>query len=147
MSSPLSSCEEVGDDEFQCVACLSEWESCTIVEGVTTEEECARLVACEVPGGGMRFDLTKEECERIGECSSLCDGQSCRSVDEKKGACVVEGVLGDDCGEMGGMEVEGECILEAITTTYECDQVFFFFFFIATALFLSLFEYSHFFFF
>ena len=50
MSSP--SCE---GDEYQCVVCLSEWDSCETVAGVDTEEECERLVACEMPGGGMRY--------------------------------------------------------------------------------------------
>ena len=54
-------------------------------------------------------------------CTSLCDGESCRSVDEKKGACVVEGAT--ECGEIGGMEYEGECILEGIKSSYACDQV------------------------
>ena len=90
-----------------------------------TEEQCAELVACEVPGGGVRYDLTEEECLNFGECSSLCDGESCRSVDDKKGVCVVEGIA--DCPAIGGVEFDGECILEQIGTTYACDQVFIYF--------------------
>ena len=59
----------------------------------------------------------------FGECTSLCDGQSCRSVDGKKGACVVLGAT--NCEDLGGVEVDGECILEGVKTTYECDMVFF----------------------
>ena len=81
-----------------------------------------------------RYDLTKEECLDLGECSSLCDGQSCRSVDGKRGACVAEGA--SDCQAIGGEEVEGECILEDVATSYACDQVFSF-----LLLFLLLFDY------
>ena len=141
MTSTLSSsCE---GDEYQCVICLSEWDSCTLVEGVDTEEECARLVACEVPGGGMRYDLTEEQCLNLGECSSLCDGQSCRSVDGLKGTCVVEGA--SDCESIGGSEFEGVCILETVKNTYACDQVFYFFtfFFLIFFFFLFYFFFSH----
>ena len=55
ITSTLSS--DCDGEEYHCVACLSEWDSCTIVEGVTTEEDCAELVACEVPGGGIRFSF------------------------------------------------------------------------------------------
>ena len=51
VSSTSGDCE---GDEFQCVSCLSV-DSCTVVEGVDTEEECERLVACELVGGGIRF--------------------------------------------------------------------------------------------
>ena len=122
-----STCE--GGEEYQCAACLCESDSCQVVEGVDTEEECLRLVACEVPGGGIRYDLTEEECLNFGECSSLCLGSSCRSVDDKKGTCIVEGA-GEDCGGLGGTMFEGECILEIIETPYACNQVFFPIFFL-----------------
>ena len=57
------------DDEtcegYSCVVCPSESAPCVVVDGVTTEEECANVVACEVPGGEFRFDLTAEECEEV----------------------------------------------------------------------------------
>ena len=142
-TSVTSSCNE---GEYQCVVCLSDSDSCTVVEGVDTEEECARLVACEVPGGGIRYDLTEQECLDFGECSSLCDGESCRSVDDKKGACVAEGAA--DCGGIGGVEVDGECILDEIETSYACDQVFsFFLFFSFFSFFIAFFSFLKFIFF
>ena len=35
---------------------------------------------------------------------------------------MVEGAM-SNCEELGGVEFDGECLLEEIETIYECDQV------------------------
>ena len=47
-------------------------------------------------------------------------------MDEKKGVCVVVGVV--DCFGVGGVVFEGECVLTGVEDVYACEQVLFFLF-------------------
>ena len=72
-----------------------------------------------------RFDLTEEECLAQGDCSSDCDGLSCRSVDGKKGVCVAKGEIGfeGECESLGGQMVGGTCLLVDVGSEDLCAQV------------------------
>ena len=119
----------VGDDcsGFTCALCLSDTAPCTIVEGITTEEDCNNVVACELPDGSFRYDLTADQCENVaGACTADCAGQSCRSLDgDGAGACGVAAVTGD-CADSGGFYMpDGNCWLLWVQDQGTCDQVIF----------------------
>ena len=139
-------------DGYVCALCLSETEPCVIVDGVTSEEDCERffyshfyylflsfrslncltlhplsprLTACELADGSFRYDLSRQECEDlIGECTSDCAGQSCRSLDGVGGVCGVIIGGGGDCGSMGGfVGGDGACYLPGVGDLEGCEQV------------------------
>ena len=35
------------------------------MEGFSTQEECGAAFACELPGGGVDFTMTEEECQFV----------------------------------------------------------------------------------
>ena len=126
---PLSEC----NGDFECAYCpdpTSE-DDCIIVPGISSQSECDSVVACEIPGGGVRFDLTAQECEEaFSSCSAKCKGQSCRSYKDLSGVCSADVGSSSECTAFGtekGVEVswvEGTtCLLPTIPSSPLCDEV------------------------
>ena len=118
---------------FECAYCPNpNWQDdCVIVPGISSQSECDNVVACEIPGGDVRFDLTAQECEEMfNVCSAKCKGQSCRSYKGLSGVCSANVASSDDCAAFGaenGIEaswVEGTtCLLPTIPSSSICSEV------------------------
>ena len=118
---------------FECAFCPNpnSQDDCVIVPSVSSQSECNNVVACEIPGGGVRFDLSAQECEEMfNSCTARCKGQSCRSYKGLSGVCSANVVSSGGCTAFGaekGVEVswmEGTtCLLPTISSISVCNEV------------------------
>jgi hypothetical protein len=65
-----------------------------VVKDVISSDDCKTKIACELPNGDIRYDLTAEECVSLpGSCSGECPVPTCRPYSKYfSSACYVYNV-------------------------------------------------------
>ena len=74
-----------------CAYCPGDGSQCTVLSGVTSSDVCSNLIACELPNGDIRFNMTLSECKEYpGICSGECAEPICRPTSRfRASACAV----------------------------------------------------------
>ena len=114
-----------GGTDGVCAYCPPDGTQCTVVEGVTSTDECGRLSACELPSGDVVFNLTADQCDAVpGVCSGECAEPICRPYSRYvTAACEIWNVTSQaECDQLtgGGGTFDGvTCVTYDFTAT-EC---------------------------
>jgi hypothetical protein len=89
-SGPIDDTLEDEEDSF-CGLCFND-EECKVFSSFNSKGECERAEVCVLPDGKVVEGVTKEECEKMGQCTEPCSnrGEECTSklqCENRGGSC------------------------------------------------------------